>query len=451
MVYDIAVVGSGFSAIAVTIHLLQLLPPTRSIAVIGDDPEFGRGAAYRSEFHLHRLNVPAARMSVFPESPDDFVDWLRRRGKNATLNAFAPRSDYGLYLRDTLAALLRKRDRARLDLIRAKATACLGRSETGIVFRLDNSDELTARNVVLCVGMNNARLPLGSDRVDERARQSIVDNPWRLGWLSKVKPDETLCILGSGLTMIDQVLALRQHGHRGKIHVLSRRGLLPHAHLSSVPGPVPVQLPEASREISHILASLRRQAGAAANWRCVMDGLRPLTRQLWQSLTAEQRARFLRHALPWWNIHRHRIPPAISERFDSLVRDGTVTIQAGLLHSISKENGGVNLHYRPRGRSDDLALQVNRIINCTGLERAGIDHSPLLRDMRQGGLLRADTLGFGIDVNAASQVLRGNGKPHQDIFAIGALTAGQFWEITAVPDIRVQAQKVAQALMSNSL
>ena len=65
MVYDVAVVGSGFSAIAETANLLRLLPPSASIGVVGDDPGFGRGTAYRTELHVHRLNVPAARMSIF--------------------------------------------------------------------------------------------------------------------------------------------------------------------------------------------------------------------------------------------------------------------------------------------------------------------------------------------------------------------------------------------------
>lgn len=40
MVYDVAIVGSGFSAIAETAHLLRLLPSSASIAIVGDDPGF---------------------------------------------------------------------------------------------------------------------------------------------------------------------------------------------------------------------------------------------------------------------------------------------------------------------------------------------------------------------------------------------------------------------------
>lgn len=81
MIYDVAIVGSGFSAIALTINLLRFLPHSAKIAVVGDDPGFGRGTAYRTEFYLHRLNVPAARMSVFPDRSEDFVDWLRKQGR----------------------------------------------------------------------------------------------------------------------------------------------------------------------------------------------------------------------------------------------------------------------------------------------------------------------------------------------------------------------------------
>lgn len=79
MKYDVAVVGAGFSAIAVTLQLLRKLSPHQSVAVIGDDPGFGRGTAYRSEFHIHRLNVAAARMSIFPDRPDDFLNWQMER------------------------------------------------------------------------------------------------------------------------------------------------------------------------------------------------------------------------------------------------------------------------------------------------------------------------------------------------------------------------------------
>ncbi len=445
MTYDVAIVGSGFSAIALTINFLRYLPPGASIAVIGDDPGFGRGTAYRTEFYLHRLNVPAARMSVFPDKPDDFVEWLRRRGKPVFAEDFASRGDYGLYLRDTLAAHLKPRaQRAQVDFIRAKATSCITCEEEGLTFRLDNGTGLSARNVVLALGVGTASLPISERKIASELAGQTVINPWRLGWLSRVEPDDEICVFGSGLTMIDQVLSLKAQGHRGIVHVLSRRGLVPQAHPRRRPAAVAPELPE-SREISVLLHELRKQAETVEDWRSVFDGLRPQTQALWQSLSDAQRSRFLRHALPWWSIHRHRVAPDVHERFSELVAEGIVKIHAGYVRDIEADaDGRAVVTYRQRGRDTVAAFDADWIVNCTGMERAGIGHSPLLQAMRDRGMIAMDPLRLGITVDNGSRVVGPDGTVQRGLYAAGALTAGQFWEITAVPDIRVQAEAVAR-------
>ncbi|WP_186458228.1 FAD/NAD(P)-binding protein [Neorhizobium alkalisoli] len=440
--YDVVIVGAGFSAIALTINLLRTLPPSACIAVVGDDPGFGRGTAYRTEFHLHRLNVPAARMSMFPDKPNDFVDWLRRNGKPVFAEDFACRADYGLYLRDTLAALLRNRQRADVDFIKAKAICCTRREGSELVFNLDSGTMLRASNVVLALGVGSAGLPAAAAELPLRSRERVIENPWRLGWLSRVRPDDEICILGSGLTMIDQVLSLREHGHRGRISVLSRRGLVPHGHLARRETPEPPVLPN-SGDISGLLRAMRQQVKQGAPWRAVVDGLRPQTQALWQSLTREQRSRFLRHGFAWWNIHRHRIAPEVAARFGALVEDGTVSVHAGYIKGMTGEGDRCRIDYRPRGTDVSASLSADWVVNCTGMERAGIAHSPLLQAMRDGGMLATDPLGLGICVDQRSQVLGPDGGRQAGVYAVGALTAGQFWEITAVPDIRAQAQDLS--------
>jgi uncharacterized NAD(P)/FAD-binding protein YdhS len=242
--------------------------------------------------------------------------------------------------------------------------------------------------------------------------------------------------------MIDQVLSLRARGHRGKIRVLSRRGLVPHPHLAQRAAPLTTDLSRAS-ELSAILRALRQDAVGAPDWRGVIDGLRPQTQALWQRLSLEQRSRFLRHALAWWNIHRHRIAPDVHAQFSALIEDGTVTVEAGFLRGIAADGDRLRVEYRPRGTSQTVRLSADLLVNCTGMERAGIGHSPLLKAMCDCGLIAMDDLGLGISVDGMSRVLDPQGKPRPGMFAAGALTAGQFWEITAVPDIRVQAHRIA--------
>ncbi|MDH7809863.1 MULTISPECIES: FAD/NAD(P)-binding protein [unclassified Rhizobium] len=447
MSYDVAIVGSGFSAICTAAHLLSSLPGDASIAIVGDESDFGRGTAYRTELPYHRLNVPAGRMSVFPDRPDDFLDWLTENGLGNDPLAFASRGDYGLYLRDRLASLLRSRDqRARVDFIRAKASACRPDGDGGFSFALENGEKLRAQNVVLCLGVGAASLPVQTLTKDDDTPQRIIGHCWQSGWLSKVKAGDRICILGSGLTMIDQVLTLRGKGHRGPIHVLSRRGLVPHPHISPPLSPVDPRLPEGSTEISRLLQALRKRVKDGAPWRTVMDGLRPKTQLLWQSLTSEQRSRFLRHALPWWNIHRHRIAPEVHKAFEKLLSDGVLEIHAGYLRSLDEQDEGIAVLYRRRHTETLREFQVDWVVNCTGMERAGIGHSRLLETMRDDGVLLLDAFGLGVEVDGQSRLSNADGQIWPGLFAAGALTAGRFWEITAVPDIRVQAQKIAQAV-----
>ncbi|MBB3657809.1 putative NAD(P)/FAD-binding protein YdhS [Rhizobium sp. BK650] len=444
MIYDVVVVGSGFSAIAVVCNLVRKLPQTASVAVIGDDPGFGRGTAYRTEMHLHRLNVPAARMSLFMDRPADFIEWLSRKDRPSRDADFASRSDYGLYVRDTLANLLRRNnERCRVDFIKAKAAGCVERYSGTLGFLLEHGGEIAGRHVVLCLGLGNAKLPVDIEGLGATMRSHVIENPWRLSWLTRVGPLDRVCILGSGLTMIDQVLALRSHGHRGRIDVLSRRGLVPHGHARDPKPPAAIEIDARGITLSRMLHGFRQQIRSGTNWRSLMDALRPKTQVLWQDLAPSERSRFLRHALPWWNIHRHRLAPAIHDEFDKLRQQGVVNFHSGYLKTLSDAGDEFCIEYRRRGSQETIALSVDWIVNCTGMERAGLVHSPLLQEMRRQGLVVADPLGLGISVDRASRTLNSTGTVQSNLYAVGALTAGQFWEITAVPDIRAQAEQVA--------
>jgi uncharacterized NAD(P)/FAD-binding protein YdhS len=48
-------------------------------------------------------------------------------------------------------------------------------------------------------------------------------------------------------------------------------------------------------------------------------------------------------------------------------------------------------------------------------------------------------------------VIDRSGKPSAKLFAIGPLTRGKFWEIVAIPDIRVQCAELAQPIASRAL
>ncbi len=90
---------------------------------------------------------------------------------------------------------------------------------------------------------------------------------------------------------------------------------------------------------------------------------------------------------------------------------------------------------------------MRRIVNGTGPQGdLTATHEPLLRALTDRGLLRADRLRIGIDVDQDSQTIGADGTASDRLLAVGPMTRGAFWEIVAVPDIRRQAWSVARRL-----
>ncbi len=75
--------------------------------------------------------------------------------------------------------------------------------------------------------------------------------------------------------------------------------------------------------------------------------------------------------------------------------------------------------------------------------------NPVLRDLLRGGLARPDALGLGLDVTDGCALRDAGGRASDRLFAAGPVTAGTFWEIVAVPDIRQQAARLAGALLAD--
>jgi uncharacterized NAD(P)/FAD-binding protein YdhS len=195
-----------------------------------------------------------------------------------------------------------------------------------------------------------------------------------------------------------------------------------------------------------MLHLLRDAARSAEDWRRVIDGLRPMTQALWQNLSAEERLRFLRHANAWWSVHRHRMAPEIAAVFDDMRRSGQISIHKGWLQAIRERDGRAVAFYKDRHDGIFRQIAFDHLVNCTGMERCSISKVPLLKKMSARGMIASDPLGLGLAVNSHSQLLTPGGGIQQNSYAMGPMAAGQFFEIFAVPDIRVQARNVAERI-----
>src|SRR3954452_25060292 len=100
-------------------------------------------------------------------------------------------------------------------------------------------------------------------------------------------------------------------GFPGPIVAISRRGLLPQRQVPASPWPTPAFTEAERRSLAHLARRIQREVAEAqargVPWQNVVDSLRPLVTALWQGLPDAEQRRFLRHARPWWDVHRHRM------------------------------------------------------------------------------------------------------------------------------------------------
>jgi len=369
-------------------------------------------------------------MSALADDPDHFARRFEAEGGHRT--GFAERRLFGRYLREILESVIGI-GHAQVD----HSSVVEARLDDGMWrLALNDGRVLKAQALALAVG-NQEPQPLeafggGGDR--------YVNNPWgeeaRAAVRNLVDTGGSALLIGTGLTMVDLVLSLDAAGYQGRIVALSRRGQVPRSHADFHPAPIEFETVPGGSVIG-LWRWLRRRS-AEVGWRAAIDSLRPHSHALWQGLDLDQQRRFLRHARPWWDVHRHRIAPQVAARIHDMVAEGLLEIVAGRVIGANPADGGLEVEIRRRGSDRSSSERFDYVINCTGpLHVMEQTHDPLLRGLLESGVVRPDHLGIGLQVDEHSRA--GN-----RLWALGPLTKGRYWEIIAVPDIRGQAAAIAE-------
>jgi uncharacterized NAD(P)/FAD-binding protein YdhS len=417
-------VGGGAAGTLQALHLLKA--GAGPVTLIERARQPGRGVAYSTRRPEHLLNVPARRMSAFADDPEHFTRWFAARaGGNA--EDYAPRMLYGDYLTE----LLRE---AGVEVAAAEAVDV---GEGRVL--LANGGTIGADVVILAPGNFKPATPRG---IDPEALGALwVDDPWAEGIADGLGRGDVVMLLGTGLTAVDAALTLEATGFAGRIVAMSRRGLAPRAHGPREPLCAPSEdLPP------QCVAMLRgvRARSAAIGWRAAVYELRTVTQDLWGAASLDERRRFLRHLRPWWDVHRHKLAPAVGATIEAMQSAGRLAIAAGRLVYAEADGDRAAIRFRARGKEEIETLRVARIVNCTGPEaniaRVG---EPLLTALLESGRIRADVLKVGIEVDGDCRTIDAEGRASDTLYAIGPVTKGTFWESVAVPDIRDQAERVA--------
>jgi uncharacterized NAD(P)/FAD-binding protein YdhS len=451
----IVIVGGGFCATVLAANLLRRPPgdPT-DIVLIERSTAMGRGVAFAARDFPYLLNVPAGRLSAESEDPRQFLRFARQSLPEADAEDFLPRALYGDYLQDVLLQAERSApSHVRLTRAFGEVQRIVRRGgEKSLLAVIPGREAIPADRIILALGNPPPALMPWADEV--RNHRAYVHDPWTIPM--NLGAEHTVLIVGNGLTMVDVALALSGDPDRTpQLVSISRHGLIPQTQTAFRPSAVQVdgesplacatsirQVLSASRELAREVMQL------GGDWREVVTFMRTLAPDIWRRLPELEKRRFLRHLQCYWDIHRHRMPPALSTRIEHLRCSGKLQINAGRIGRLVPVREQLCVRWRRRGTESTTELVVDAVINATGPDYA-INRSsdPLIESLRNDGLISPDGLNLGLRTTAHGGCVSADGRPSEHLYYLGPLLRAKHWEATAAAELRNHAEHLARHLV----
>jgi uncharacterized NAD(P)/FAD-binding protein YdhS len=444
---SLAICGGGASAVLLAQALRRAASRPLAVTIFDGAAVSGRGSAYATNSLAHLLNVPASRMSAIADDQDHFAAWLSSRAETAayTPRSFVPRKIYGDYLKDQLAQALNDTSGPVHTRVEQARVSSLSRAIKGWQLTLADGRTMFATQAVIATGNEPPRrLPLQGPV----ASHQLLNDPWDEHAKALIRDDADVVLVGSGLTAIDVALELLGRGHKGRIMMLSRHGLLPRVHSSAMLSgswlfpPYPSSVRDLMRRIR---AEASRIPGLEG-WRTAIDSMRPNLPAIWEALSPADRVRFLRHVRPHWEVHRHRMAPEVATQMNSAIGAGAISPEKGRLVRISNSSKG-RLNLAIRRLSKEFQVDADFVVNCTGPDcNPSVSRNPLITSLLEKGIVRPDPLRLGLDTSAEERLIAADGSAHPDLYAVGPAARGRLWEVTAIPEIRTQVTRLSRLL-----
>ncbi|AUX78545.1 FAD/NAD(P)-binding protein [Sinorhizobium fredii] len=447
----VAVVGGGFSGAAVALHLARSERPEARVVVFEPRARLGAGLAYDTAEPTNRINVPAGKMSLYPDEPESFLTYLERTDALAgdpdpmTTDgvAYPRRSVFGDYVASELAPLLSS------GAIEHRRAQVLGIRRSAGHWTISASDgqELVADIVVIAVSHPAPALPKALLPVLSHAK--LVADPTKAGAFEVIAPADRVLIVGNGLTSADVVAALDQRGHHGPIISISRRGLRSRGHPAVAQDPYGDFVSEPITRASELLRRIRQALHAARqqglDWHPVLDAVRAQGQQIWRALPVVERRRIARLARPYWDAHRFRIAPQVEEVLDRAVESGRLNILAASIASAAIEGQEIVVDLKERGQGAWRRIAVDVIVVTTGPAHGDILRSqPFLSALEVSGALTLCETGLGIACDLQARAVGTSGLADPSLLIAGPLARGTFGELMGLPQVTEHAAFVAR-------
>lgn len=416
----LVIVGGGATGACVAINASKFLDRKVQIVIVEPQETLGLGKAYHTKDEENLLNVPAGNMGLYQDDPSHFENWLSLKGYNVKefqYYPFVPRKIYGEYIQDCLKGIKCDHIRQRVAEVRAGTNSYL--------LKLDDQSSIKADFLVVATGYGKDRnifsTMLGNDSSPKFLHPSeaeVFDFPHQ----------SNILIVGSGLSAIDIWKRLRGRNDL-QLTMTSRHGLIPIPHSTSTKlkyfpkliGLTPLQILEISRAL---------YLSGKYEWQQLADEIRFQSRGIWTCWSENEKKQFIRYIKPYWEVIRHRVPAAISSMLDADIVSNRLRFLPGKIVKIKEDKQQLYI---------DIKLKTEKVIKPMSFDFAILATGSCIgQDLFKNKYIEGVKLpsnGFGY-INT--------GAPN--IWFAGPCSKATYWEITAVPDIRMQSHEIVKKI-----
>jgi uncharacterized NAD(P)/FAD-binding protein YdhS len=495
--FDIGIVGAGASAVCLLDALAQaddnrpssLEPGT--ITVFDPSPNLWRGRPYQPDTTTVRVNSPPEDMSVRFGDSTHFIQWLAAHDLvvgSATQYVdpfsdvrFVPRAIFGDYLEQSArTALVHLMHRGwRVDLVREGVCAAAP-VEDGVLLETTTGRRVTVSHAALCVGVGHP-----ADSYGLTGTPGFLPEPYPIGrTLSGVDIDDEIAVIGTGLTAIDAVLALAARGHRGRISLLSRRGVLPSvrqrpvhhvlrhftvsrfraawtrgeqmtlpeliAVLAAEVGDVGESMASIESEVratcrEHPVDRLRRQLAEVDSpvlgLRILQQAVPDTGPDVWPLLGDRDQAELLRTHYRTMMSLCCPMPPATAAKLLALIDSGQLELVSGVEHIEPCAAGGFAITTSSGEQRADFV--VNAV--SAAAHKVPPKATSLVSSLVEAELAQRHPRG-GVHVDRATSRLTVAGRPDPRLSALGDLAAGSLFFTFGIPSLVDRAYDIVAAI-----
>ncbi len=504
---DIAVIGGGFSGISTAIQYLEDIikdpsgGPVRLRLIERREDYLAGGLAYGAAGYEHHVNVPAEYLSLDPDKPRDYVDWLEAQSNGAYggnknylhlpeelhlpehnhAGAATQRRMYQYYLKHRLYEAIqtaRRLNVADVEIVYGSVESGLKQTSKGHQISLEDGRHLNATDVVYATGHGASKSPGFLNEAAEKDDRRIVRDQW--GEMSKLESllsdpeNKNILVMGTGLSAMDIVMTASRVGYFDrndtKLTLLSRSGNLHHVMKTDETYEHPEitleqfgDLPNTVQEVPAYGLRIFTEAKALGIEKIGRDytdeevffALTPLLPQFVQScgIKPKELMALLKNYGSLINTTAVPMADIIGEAFYAYQAKCQVEVRKGNTATIIPDDNGVTLLFK----DDPEEARYDALIS-TLPPSSDPKKTPLYQKLFDQGVVREEPRsGIGIDVDSSTMRAIGkNGIPNNDVFVVGPVVGGDsmldyghigpLYQI--VSGLREQAKRVAETLKS---